>query len=391
MNIATGLDRLVRDDLKPLSGKSIGVVCNQASITKDCEHILEFLIRGNQRGKLCLKAIFGPQHGLFGHTQDNMIEWESSKFNFGVPLYSLYGEHREPTPQMLDGIEVLVIDLQCVGARYYTFIWTLALCIKACEKLGIEILILDRPNPIGGVQVEGTVLDPEFSSFVGLYPLPIRHGLTLAEIGAYLQAVHFPAAEVSSICMEGWSREVYFDKTDLVWGMPSPNMPSVSTALVYPGGCLLEATNLSEGRGTTRPFELVGAPYVDGRTFCESLNAADLHGVRFRPIEFEPTFQKHAKQICEGAFVHVTSRAAFEPVLAYVAVMQEAIRQAGSAFAWNPPPYEYETIKLPIDILAGNLWLRHAIEDLTPLSEIRNRFREECAAFELERAKHLIY
>jgi len=392
MRTATGLDVLVRDDFKRLQGKSIGLVCNQASVTQDYRHILEVLLPFNRAGMLNLRAVFGPQHGLFGHTQDNMIEWESGDAGrWEVPVHSLYGEHREPTQEMLDGVELLVIDLQEVGARYYTFIWTAALCIKACGELGIPVLILDRPNPIGGIQVEGTVLDPQFASFVGLYPLPTRHGLTLAEIGAYLQSRFFPKADVSSVLMKGWSRERYLDETDAPWAIPSPNMPTVDTAVVYPGGCLLEATNLSEGRGTTRPFEIVGAPYLDGRQYCEALNALNLPGVRFRAIQFEPAFQKHAKTVCEGVFVHVLDRHAFEPVLTYVAIMQEAIRHAGSQFRWNPPPYEYETIKLPIDILAGNAWLHPAIENLSPLSQIRERFFAECAKFEPQRRAHLKY
>lgn len=392
MRIATGLDLLVCDDLQPLLGKNIGVVCNQASISHDCRHILELLLPAHQQGKLRVQAVFGPQHGLFGHTQDNMIEWEGSvDSGLGVPVYSLYGEHRKPTPSMLEGIETLVIDLQEVGARYYTFIWTVALCIEACEPLGIHILLLDRPNPIGGAQVEGTVLDPEFSSFVGLNPLPIRYGMTLAELGNTLKSRFYPQAVITNVLMEGWTRSMYFSDTLAPWGMPSPNMPTADTAIVYPGACFLEATNLSEGRGTTRPFELIGAPYLNADAFCSALNSADLKGARFRPIEFEPTFHKHAKQLCQGAFVHVLDRSEFEPVLAYVAIMQEAIRQAGSAFAWNPPPYEYETIKLPIDILAGNSWLRSAIESITPLSEIRDRFRAECESFEPYRNASLIY
>jgi len=392
MRTATGLDLLVRDGLSQLLGKNVGLVCNQASVTHDFRHILEVFLPLHRAGKLKLQAVFGPQHGLFGHTQDNMIEWEGSDDDgWEMPVYSLYGENREPTPQMLEGVEILVIDLQDVGARYYTFIWTVALCIKACGEIGIPVMLLDRPNPINGVSVEGTVLDPEFKSFVGLYKLPIRHGMTVCEIGSYLQSTFFPKTELRNVLMEGWSRSSYHDETDAPWGMPSPNMPTVDTAIVYPGACFLEATNLSEARGTTRPFEIVGAPYLDGQSFCDALNSSGLQWVRFRPIQFEPTFNKHARLLCEGAFVHVLDRAWFEPVLAYVAVMQEAIRQAGTNFAWNPPPYEYEYIKLPIDILAGNTWLREAIENLTPLAEIRSRFKEECSEFEPVRRQFLQY
>jgi uncharacterized protein YbbC (DUF1343 family) len=321
-----------------------------------------------------------------------MIEWEGGDYRADqIPIFSLYGEHREPTPAMLEGVEILVIDLQDVGARYYTFIWTMALCIKACEAKGIEVLVLDRPNPIGGQVVEGTVLDPSFASFVGLYPFPIRHGLTMAEIAASLVDRFFPKAKVSNVLMSGWHREAYFDETDAPWAIPSPNMPIVQTAVVYPGACLLEGTNVSEGRGTTRPFETFGAPYLLGHSFCEALNVLQLPGTWFRPIQFEPTFQKHARTLCEGAFLHVTDRATFAPVLTYVAIIQAAIRCSSGKFAWNPPPYEYETIKLPIDILAGNSWLREDIENLTPLPRISDRFRAECSAFEPHRNAHEMY
>ncbi len=392
MRTATGLDVLVGEEFIRLHGKSVGLVCNQASVDRGYRHALELILPYHQAGKLRLAAIFGPQHGLFGHTQDNMIEWEPG-YNSPqeVPVYSLYGQHREPTPEMLAGIDVLVIDLQDVGSRYYTFMWTMTLCLKACGEHGVEVLILDRPNPIGGLQVEGTVLDPDFASFVGLCPLPTRHGLTMAEIAFSIQSRYFQSTRLDFVLMDGWERSRYADETDAPWSLPSPNMPTVDTALVYPGGCLLEATNMSEGRGTTRPFEIVGAPYLDGRRFCDELNGLDLHGVQFQSIQFEPTFNKHAKTMCEGAYIHVLDRSSFEPVLCFVAIMQTARLQAGDAFQWNPPPYEYEYIKLPIDILAGNKWLRQAIDSLTPLPDIGDRFRSECDSFEPERQQWMLY
>jgi uncharacterized protein YbbC (DUF1343 family) len=388
----TGLDILVSEDFARLHGKSVGLVMNQASVTRDCRHALDVVLPYHRSGKLNIVGVFGPQHGLFGHTQDNMIEWEAEgNHRSGLPIHSLYGERREPTAEMLDGVEVLVVDLQDVGARYYTFIWTMALCIKACSERGIPVMVLDRPNPIGGILVEGTVGDPDFASFVGLHPLPMRHGMTIGEIACHLRTAYFPRAEIEVVQMTGWSRSDYFSDTDLPWSMPSPNMPTVDTAVVYPGGCLLEATNMSEGRGTTRPFEIFGASWLDGWKYCEALNDLDLPGCVFRPLEFEPTFHKFAKEVCEGAFLHVTDRHAFEPVLAYVAVMQEAIRQAGDQFEWKEPPYEYEYEKLPIDILNGNSWLREEIEGLTPLNRIRQRFLEECSAFEPMRDEALLY
>jgi uncharacterized protein YbbC (DUF1343 family) len=392
MNTLTGLDRLSSEDFARLRGKTIGLLCNQASITRDFRHAVDLLLERHRAGDLRVQAVFGPQHGLYGHTQDNMIEWEGKPdARFGVPIFSLYGEHREPTDAMLEGIEVLVVDLQDVGARYYTFIWTLALCMKACERLRIPLLILDRPNPLGGATVEGTLLDSAFSSFVGLHPIPSRHGMTFAEIGLHLHTHHYPGAQMEVVLMEKWDREMYFDETGLPWGMPSPNMPTPESAIPYPGGCLLEATNVSEGRGTTRPFEIVGAPFVDGWHLAERMQAHRLEGVVFRPLQFEPTFNKHAQTLCEGVFIHVVDRRRFEPLLAHVALLQELLDLSGGAFSWNPPPYEYEYEKLPIDILAGNDWLRKAIEEREPLARVRERFQDECAQFDAHRQDASLY
>lgn len=390
--VLQGLEVLLRDRLRPIRGKAVGLVCNQASITKNGLHVLDALIEAAPEAGIRIQAAFGPQHGIWGHTQDNMIEWEGYRDpRTGLQFYSLYGEHREPTSKMLEGVETLVFDVPEVGARYYTFLWTLALCMKACEPLGIPVLVLDRVNPIGGEIVEGTVLDPAFASFVGLYPLPTRTGMTMGEIARYLKAKYFPKVILEIVKIEGWNRREYFDETDLMWAMPSPNMPAVETAVVYPGMCLIEGTRMSEGRGTTRPFEIFGAPYIDGWKLADALNALRLGGVHFRPIQFEPTFQKHAKISCEGCFRHVTDRAKFESVLSTVAMLQEVVRAWGDKFEWLPPPYEYEEKLLPIDILAGNDWLRAAIMNLEPLVHIRERFRSECAAFEPMRKEALIY
>jgi uncharacterized protein YbbC (DUF1343 family) len=300
-----------------------------------------------------------------------MIEWEGAiDARTGLEFVSLYGRHRQPTPHMLRDLDHLVIDLPDVGARYYTFIWTMALCLKACEPLGIPVTVLDRPNPIGGLQVEGPMLEPEYASFVGLYPLRIRHGMTIGEVARHLVEHHFPRVELTVVDLEGWERWMYFDDTGLPWAMPSPNMPTLDTAIVYPGGCLLEGTNLSEGRGTTRPFEIFGAPWLDAWKFCSALNSSGLEGCHFRPYQFQPTFHKFAGELCEGAFLHVTNRQTFQPFRSYLAVLQTALRQAPEHFAWKAPPYEYETEKLPIDILVGNGWLRPALESAASPAEI---------------------
>lgn len=379
-----GLDRLIAADFAPLKGKRVGLVCNQASIDSRYEHILESFHRAHLNGIFELKGIFGPQHGLYGHTQDNMIEWEPGGGWRGIRLHSLYGTHREPTDAMLEGLDLLVVDLQDVGARYYTFIWTAALCIKACTRLGIPVLILDRPNPINGVTVEGPGLLEEYTSFVGLHPVPVRHAMTIGEISTMVAERHYPGAQVSVIECEGWDRNLYLDQTDAPWGMPSPNMPTIDTAVVYPGGCLFEATNLSEGRGTTRPFEIVGAPFLNGERWAKDLQEYQLEGVIFRPLEFQPTFNKHAGKVCSGVFLHVTDRSVFKPVVTALAMIHSAIRQTGvhkvegvqldrfatnspevdlPGFAWKLPPYEYVEDKMPIDILTGSDKMRFLLED----------------------------
>lgn len=398
----TGLDVLTSAGFSALKGKRIAVVCNQASVDRDYKHILDLLEQNYSQAGFTIAAVFGPQHGLFGTTQDNMIEWEgegAEKLRF--PVYSLYGEHREPTDAMLEGVDLILVDLPDVGSRYYTFIWTMSLTMKAAERLGIPVLVLDRPNPIGS-KVEGTLLDPAYASFVGLHPLPLRHGLTIGEISRHVNQNFYPKAIVEIMKIEGWDRDSYADQNAYTWVMPSPNMPTVETAVVYPGGCLIEGTNLSEGRGTTKPFETLGAPWLDGPRLADALNQSGLKGVYFRPIQFEPTFNKYAGQICNGVFVHVTDRATFQPVLAYVAILQECVRQTGlhdssgsqlgrfkaagpetdlPGFAWKQPPYEYEYEKLPIDILFGQEWPRHAIENLENIQVLNNRMENEALTF----------
>ncbi len=414
MTTATGLDILIAENFQRLQGKSIGLLCNQASVSHDYDHILDLLIPLHRTGFLNLTAVFGPEHGLYGHTQDNMIEWEGKPDpRMGVVIHSLYGNLREPSAKMLENIDLFVVDIQDVGSRYYTFVWTMCLCMKACAERGIPVMVLDRPNPIGGTMVEGTLLDANFSSFVGLHEVLTRHGMTAAEIALFAQQRYYPKVELQSVLMSGWNRDLYLDQTDAPWSMPSPNMPTIDSAAVYPGGCLLEATNMSEGRGTTRPFEIVGAPYLDGWNFASSLNSLGLEGIKFRPLQFEPTFNKHKGKLCEGVFLHVTDRQKVEPVLVYIAIMQEAIRLSGlhdsshvdrksmfiatsaeseiPGFCWKQPPYEYETVLMPIDILLGNDWLKQMVENLTPIGEIRDRFRSDEARFAPVRKAALLY
>ena len=376
METLTGLDRLARDGFGCLKGKTVGVVCHQASIARDYQHILDHLLPLHEAGALTVGAVFGPQHGIWGHTQDNMIEWEGYvDERTGLRFFSLYGEHREPTAAMLEGLDELVFDVQDVGSRYYTFIWTLANCMKACEPLGIPVRVLDRPNPISGSRFEDLGFTEGFESFVGLYPMRVRHGLTIGEIALELRDKFFPKAVVEVEMMTGWQRHWMFGHTGLSWALPSPNMPTVDTALVYPGMCLIEGTQISEGRGTTRPFEVFGAPFVDGWAFCSALNSLGLEGVVYRPVQFLPTFQKHAGEVCQGAFVHVSDQSEFRPVEAGVAVMWTLRRLYGEAFEWLDPPYEYEETLWPIDILTGGTWVREAVDGQEDWGAIRDRIR----------------
>jgi uncharacterized protein YbbC (DUF1343 family) len=383
MPVRLGSDVLLTS--KRLAGKRVGVVCNHASLDRGFLHIVDRLAAASE---LTLAAIFGPQHGFRSDVQDNMIETpHADDPGRRVPIYSLYSETREPTAEMLRGLDVLVIDLQDVGARIYTYIYTMANCMRACARHAVPVIVCDRPNPIGGVDVEGARLVPGFESFVGQFPIPMRHGMTIGELATFFNEVFSIGARLEVVKMEGWRREMYADQTGLPWVMPSPNMPTLDTAIVYPGTVLFEGIMLSEGRGTTRPFE----PWIEAERFARDMNALDLTGVHFRPAVFEPTFQKHAKQACGGCQIHVTARHLFKPVLAGVALAGMFRRTNPEKFAWRQPPYEYEHDKMPIDILAGSGVLRQQIEADVPATEIAASWKADEEAFRTERERFLLY
>jgi uncharacterized protein YbbC (DUF1343 family) len=338
---------------KKFRGARIGALLHPASVSSQLEHASQILERHN--GNLFrLNALFGPQHGFLGQTQDNMVEWQSYEHpRLHIPVYSLYGEHRQPTAEMLEALDVLLVDLQDIGSRYYTFIWTLYLCMRECEKRGIAIVVLDRPNPINGVTTEGPVLDPNYKSFVGMHSIPVRHGRTIGELAQQFRDEAFSHCHLSVMPMKNWERAMWFDHTGLLWVMPSPNMPTLDTATVYPGMCLLEGTNISEGRGTTRPFEIFGAVFINADRLCAELNGLKLPGAVFREDYFQPTFHKFASELCGGAQIHVTDRNAFRPFQTGIEIIRVIRRLYPDHFAWKQPPYEYETEKLPIEILLG--------------------------------------
>ncbi|MBI4825696.1 MAG: DUF1343 domain-containing protein [Nitrospirae bacterium] len=390
MEVRTGLDMFEKYWPKPLAGASAGLVVHPASVNMRLEHAASLFQISR---KMKLTTLFGPQHGIRGETQDNMIEWKGFKDEkAGIPVYSLYSDTRKPTPSMLKNVDVLVVDIQDVGSRYYTFIWTMELCMQACLEESKSIVILDRPNPLGGSITEGPVLDINYTSFVGQRPLPVRHGMTAGETALYLKETYYPKLDLHVIPMLNWKRRMLFDETGLPWVMPSPNMPTLDTAIVYPGMCLLEATNLSEGRGTTRPFEIFGAPFIDPDLLVKKLGEFKLPGVVFRPMYFQPTFQKHAGKLCGGAQIHVTKRDTFKPFKTGAAILKAAHDLYPKKFKWKRPPYEYEKKKMPIDILAGTDRLRKDIENGCSLSDMEKWWREECAEFNNKvRKKFLIY
>jgi uncharacterized protein YbbC (DUF1343 family) len=386
--VQPGLDVLLHHRLRLLRGRRFGLLAHQASVDSKLRHAVELLrdVRGAR-----LSALFAPEHGLWGAAQDLVHITAARDPLTGLRVASLYGERREPAPSMLRGLDLLVIDLQDVGARYYTFQWTMALAMRACARAGVPVLVLDRPNPLGGELVEGNVPDPRFASFVGLYPLPARPGLTLGEVSRYLRQSHGLGGSLDVVSMRGWRRSMSWEDTGLPWVPPSPNMPTPDTARVYPGGCLIEGTNLAEGRGTTRPFEWVGAPWLDADAYAAALARERLPGVVCRPARFRPTFQKWAGQVCDGVQLHVTDPRRFRPFLTGLALIAVARRLAPRTFRWRRPPYEFERRRLPIDILLGTDRVRRAIERGQSLGAIERSWQDDLARWRRRRAAALLY
>ena len=389
MPVRLGLERLLDGpDRKLIAGQRVGLVCNPASIDSRFVHASDRLAAGDWT----LTALFGPQHGFRSDLQENMIESPHAQdAKRRVPVHSLYSETREPTAEMLADVDVLVIDLQDVGTRIYTYIYTMANCLRAARQHGVRVVVCDRPNPIDGDDIEGNTLDPEYTSFVGQFAIPMRHGLTIGE-AARLFNDHFGInAAVDVVPMDGWQRSMYFDETGLPWVLPSPNIPTLETAIVYPGAVLFEGTVLSEGRGTTRPFELVAAPWIDGERFADAMNRRQIPGVHFRPVFFEPTFHKHAQRLSGGCQIHVTDRRTFPSVRVAVEMLDEFHREAPGEKLWRDPPYEYEHVKPPIDILYGSDRLRRGIDAGESPASIMADWRRDEDAFRALRQKFLLY
>ena len=386
--VKTGLDILFRHRKKTLAGKRIALVANPSAIDSSLSFILD-LFREEKSWNLV--SLWGPEHGLRGELQDQDWSHTFQDPKTGLTVSSLYGQHLKPTPEMMKEIDVAVFDIQDVGARYYTFIYTLSYVMEACLEHQKEVVVLDRPNPINGVDLEGPVLEKGYESFVGRYPIPTRHGMTVGELAFYFHHEFGLKCRMEVIEMEGWKREMFFEQTALPWVLPSPNMPTVDTAIVYPGMCLFEATNVSEGRGTTRPFEIFGAPWIDPDKLCASLKEFDLPGVHFRPLYFQPTFNKFHKQLCGGAQMHVTDRSSFLPVRTALCLLHVLLRDHPDQFRWKEPPYEFVTDRLPIDILWGNSWIREKLEQGVHPSELVAKWEGALQEFMRVREKYLLY
>ncbi len=390
--VRTGLEVLCDRHGAELEGRRAALLAHAASVTADLEYAWDRLRRVHG---LTLAALFSPEHGLMGTHQDQEgVERDHDFGPPGTPLFSLYGsgpESLRPRPEMLEGIDLFLVDLQDVGSRYYTYVYTLAHCMEACREAGIEVWVLDRPNPIGGLAIEGNLVEPGCRSFVGGFPLPVRHGMTIGEVALMINGDFGISCHLRVIPMEGWRREMWFDETGLPWVPPSPNMPTLETATVYPGSCLLEGTNLSEGRGTTRPFEILGAPWIDPVRYARALDAADLPGVRFRPLLYRPTFHKYAGRTCGGIQIHVLDRESFLPFLTGIHLLRCAAAHHPEAFAWRREPYEFETRRPAIDLLAGGTWLREGVEQGFNPAPLPDRWEEETRGFRARRREILLY
>ncbi len=386
----TGLELITLNFPDALKGKRIGILCHAPSITRDFSHITDIF----HNNKEChLSAIFGPQHGISGQTQDNMIEWESVIHPvFKVPLFSLYGEHRIPSPEMLNHIDIMLIDLQDIGARLYTYVWSVKLCMEACSEAGIPVWILDRPNPVGRLPFDGPVLKEEFFTFVGGACIPLCHRMTMGEMAVWIKEKYYKNCDLNIVWMKNWRRSSLFSETGIPWVLPSPNMPTLQTAIVYPGTVLIEALNLSEGRGTTIPFELFGAPFIDPVKLKDNLDARNISGCAFRIHGFIPTFNKFKGEYCNGIQIHVINPDIYYPVTVALEIFDAIIETSNeNALMFNLPPYEYEYTLMPFDILSGDSTMRTTLIRRTPLRIEKQRWQSEIEDFRKEFRQLAVY
>ncbi len=388
-SVTLGLEQFIASPPAALRGRRIGLLCNAASLDSRLVHARKLIFDcfGDR-----LRALFTPQHGLYGEKQDNMIESEDrSDPLLKIPVFSLYGKTRIPTAQMLSHIDTLVVDLQDVGTRVYTFMYTVSYCMEAARRFGKDVVILDRPNPLGGIQVEGNCLKPGWQSFVGRYPIPMRHGLTMGELALLFNDTFGIGCRLEVIPMQGWQRSMFFGGTGLPWVAPSPNLPTAASALVYPGQVIWEGTNVSEGRGTTQPFELFGAPYLAPEKILDALGTREMDGILLRPLEFEPTSNKWQGKRCRGFQMHILSQQNLQPYRTSLKLLAAILACHKDHFAWKPPPYEYEYNKLPMDLILGDDRIRKRLESGESVNALAEAWENELKTYNQLRQKYLLY
>ena len=387
--IQSGLEKFIENPPPELEDRRLGLLCNPASIDRRFRHAKDLI---QQRFPGRLTALFSPQHGFYSEKQDNMVESEDVRDpETGLIVYSLYGKTRAPTAAMLDPIDTLLIDLQDVGTRVYTFATTMSYCLEKASEMDKPVIILDRPNPVNGIQMEGNRLKRPFASFVGRYPIPMRHGLTLGEYARYMNDLHQIGCRLQVIPMGGWRRRMYFSDTGLPWVPPSPNLPTVQSAMVYPGQVILEGTNISEGRGTATPFELFGAPFIEPDKIAAFMGGYRFPGGLLRPVAFEPMFHKWQHEVCRGFHLHITDPRAYNAYQISLKLVQAVLYHYPEKFAWRNPPYEYEWEKLPIDLILGDAAIRERLERFEPVETIEAGWLPDLTDFQKEITPYLLY
>lgn len=380
-----GVEVLLDEQKDLIKGKRVGLITNPTGVDQNLNSIVDLLYNDPD---VELTALYGPEHGVRGDAQaGSYVEYYIDE-ETGLPVYSLYGQTRKPTPEMLENIDVLLFDIQDVGTRFYTYIYTMAYAMEAAQEKGIPFIVLDRPNPLGGQKVEGPVLDPDYASFVGNYPIPLRHGMTVGELATLFNEEFEIGADLTVVQMNGWKRNMYYHDTPLQFVMPSPNMPTFETALVYPGAALIEGTNVSEGRGTTKPFELIGAPFVNSTEFAATLNELNLPGVAFRAASFTPTFSKHSGKLSHGVQIHITNKKPYDPIVTGLHIVK-------TLHDMYPDDFEFRARNSAgisfFDNLIGNGWVMDAIKNGESINSIENQWEDDLKEFEQLRKEFLLY
>lgn len=380
-----GVEVLLKDQLDLIKGKRVGLITNPTGVDQDLNSIVDLLYK-NQNVELT--ALYGPEHGVRGSAPAGAYVESYIDEKTGIPVYSLYGTTKKPTPKMLENVDVLLFDIQDVGARFYTYIYTMALAMEAAKENNIPFIVLDRPNPISGAKVEGPVLEDKYSSFVGEFPIPVRHGMTVGELAQLFNKEFKIGADLTVVKMQGWNRSMYYDDTPLHFVMPSPNMPTLDTALVYSGACLIEGTNVSEGRGTTRPFELIGAPFIDGDDLAAELNSLNLPGVTFRSASFIPTTSKHVNKLSHGIQIHVTNRNAYKPFETGLTIVKTIHDMYPNDFQFRAPGSNGISF---FDNLVGNGSIRAGINAGKSIEDMKAEWKADLDQFIKVREQYLLY